>query len=352
MSKVLQEYWETAEAEEKAKYEEMAVADKVRYEKDCASSGFDPETGEVPGGGSKRKASVIISLGKDNLPLPRKPKFGADKPPPEPRAKTNNEGDFSLVDEPGGTAQRRRRRAEDDRQGHLENAVKATADDASAETVAAPSASRKEVIVACPQVDEGGDDKNHREGGGTIEVSQQMTLDQLRAMILEEFDEDQCARSYPPSLLTPSLSPHPTSNTLSNPNPPSLARTAESRTAAHARAGCPRVSRAVPSSTSASRASVSPRRKKPARGRGSAATAASSCVPRDRALPRPPSPYQPPPRQPPSCSPLLSRLPPPRLLLRPSLCQERLQCRLPSRPRSLLPYAPIPPRRWRPSRPR
>ena len=241
---------------------------------------------------------------------------------------------------------------EADRQWHVENTDKATADDASAERVAVPSTSRKELRIACPQVDEGGDDINHREGGGTIEVSQQMTLDQLRAMILEEFDEDQCARSYPPSLLTPSLSPHPTSNTLSDPNPPSLARTAESRTAAHARAGCPRVSRAVPSSTSASRASVSPRRKKPARGRGSAATAASSCVPRDRALPRPPSPYQPPPRQPPSCSPLLSRLPPPRLLLRPSLCQERLQCRLPSRPRSLLPYAPIPPRRWRPSRPR
>ena len=45
-----------------------------------------------------------------------------------------------------------------------------------------PAASRKEVRIACPQVDEGGDD-NQREGGGTIEVSQQTTLEQLRAII-------------------------------------------------------------------------------------------------------------------------------------------------------------------------
>ena len=93
---------------------------------------------------------------------------------------------------------------EADRQWHVENTDKAAVVEASAEKPAAPSASRKELRVACPQVDEGGDDK----GGGTVEVSQQMTLEQLRAMILEEFDEDQCACSYPPSLLTPSH--HPT----------------------------------------------------------------------------------------------------------------------------------------------
>ena len=81
-----------------------------------------------------------------------------------------------------------------------------------------PAAARMEVRVACPQVDEHGGD-NQREGGGTIEVSQQVTLDQLRAMILEEFDEDQCARGALPPLLTltplrltllqPPIKPHP-----------------------------------------------------------------------------------------------------------------------------------------------
>ena len=84
---------------------------------------------------------------------------------------------------------------------------RAASERAAADRVSTPAAARKEVRVACPQVDEHGGD-NQREGGGTIEVSQQVTLDQLRAMILEEFDEDQCACSYPPSLLTPSH--HPT----------------------------------------------------------------------------------------------------------------------------------------------
>ena len=116
VSKVLQEYWETAEAEEKGKYEEMAVADQARYEKDCASSGFKPKTGDAAGGDSKRKASVIVSLGEDNLPLPRKPNFGAE--PPKPRAKKKNESDS---DELGGSAQQRRLWVEEDRQWHIEN---------------------------------------------------------------------------------------------------------------------------------------------------------------------------------------------------------------------------------------
>ena len=118
VSTVLQEYWEAAEAEETAKYEEMAVAHKARYEKDCASSGFKPETGDAPGGDSKRKASVIVLLGEEILPLPT---FGAE--PPKPRAEKKNESDldeFGLLPL-GGTAQRRRLWAEEDRQWHLEN---------------------------------------------------------------------------------------------------------------------------------------------------------------------------------------------------------------------------------------
>ena len=97
VDKVLQEYWEKAEAEEKATYEKMALVDKERYKKDCASSGFDPETGEkVPGSGSKRKASAIVVLGEDGLPSPRKPKkVAVDKP--KPCAKKKKESDDEPV---------------------------------------------------------------------------------------------------------------------------------------------------------------------------------------------------------------------------------------------------------------
>ena len=82
-----------------------------------------------------------------------------------------------------------------------------------------PAAARMEVRVACPQVDEHGGD-NQREGGGTIEVSQQVTLDQLRAMILEEFDEDQCGRGALPPLLTPHPSPPHATSTPDQAPPP------------------------------------------------------------------------------------------------------------------------------------
>mmetsp|Transcript_80615 Transcript_80615/g.195442 ORF Transcript_80615/g.195442 Transcript_80615/m.195442 type:complete len:573 (+) Transcript_80615:120-1838(+) len=90
VGKVLQEKWEAVTAEEKAKYEEMSVGDKARYEKECASSGFDPETGEkVPGGGSKRKQS----LGEDGLPLPKalKPPKAAKVPRPKKKKDLSDE---------------------------------------------------------------------------------------------------------------------------------------------------------------------------------------------------------------------------------------------------------------------
>ena len=90
---------------------------------------------------------------------------------------------------------------------------------AATERASTPAAARMEVRVACPQVDEHGGD-NQREGGGTIEVSQQVTLDQLRAMILEEFDEDQCARGALPPLLTPHPSPPHATSTPDQAPPP------------------------------------------------------------------------------------------------------------------------------------
>ena len=90
---------------------------------------------------------------------------------------------------------------------------------AATERASTPAAARMEVRVACPQVDEHGGD-NQREGGGTIEVSQQVTLDQLRAMILEEFDEDQCGRGALPPLLTPHPSPPHATSTPDQAPPP------------------------------------------------------------------------------------------------------------------------------------
>ena len=90
VGKVLQEKWEAMPAEEKAKFEQMAVDDKARYEKECASSGFDPATGEkLPGGGTKRKKEV--PLGEDGLPLPKPPK--APKAPKPPKKKKKDLSD-------------------------------------------------------------------------------------------------------------------------------------------------------------------------------------------------------------------------------------------------------------------
>jgi len=92
VGRVLQEKWEAVTPEEKAKYDEMAVGDKARYEKDCSTAGFDPETGEkIPGAGGKRKANAIVALGEDGLPLPPKPK--KEKAPPKPRAKKKDLSD-------------------------------------------------------------------------------------------------------------------------------------------------------------------------------------------------------------------------------------------------------------------
>jgi hypothetical protein len=91
VGKVLQEKWEAVTAEEKAKYEEMSLGDKARYEKECASSGFDPETGEkLPGGGSKRKQA---QLGEDGLPLPKalKPPKAAKVPRPKKKKDLSDE---------------------------------------------------------------------------------------------------------------------------------------------------------------------------------------------------------------------------------------------------------------------